>query len=104
MTEGRRLAGDEPMVPPVVYAEASVRSVGGTSLFSEGASVTRETVPDFHSEPGLVEAAVARLRDAGVGGLQAGWTTVTIAAPPRLYEEGFGTRVVAEKRGTPKYP
>ena len=103
MTEGRRLARDEPMVPPVVYAEASVRSVGGTSLFSEGASVTRETVPDFHSEPGLVEAAVARLRDAGFGVLQAGWTTVTIAAPAGLYEEVFGTRVVAEERETLKY-
>src|SRR5918997_4512966 len=98
MTEGRRLAREEPMVPPVVYAEASVRSVGGSSLFSEGASVTRETVPDFHSEPGLVEAAVTRVRDAGIGVLQAGWTTVTNAAPAGLYEEVFGPRVVAEER------
>src|SRR5918997_4119559 len=103
MTEGRRLARDEPMVPPVVYAEASVRSVGGSSLFSEGASVTRETVPDSHSGPGLVEAAVARWREGGLGVLQAGGTTVTIAAPAGLYEEVFGTRVVAEERETLKY-
>src|SRR5918998_3617340 len=103
MTEGRRLAGDEPMVPPVVYAEASVRNLAPRRTVSEGASVTRETVPDFHSEPGLVEAAVARLRDAGFRVLQAGQTTVTIAPPAALYEEAFGTRVVAEERETLKY-
>jgi len=87
----------------VVYAEASVRSVGGTSLFAEGAPVTRETVPDFYSDPGLVGAAAAQLREAGFGVLQAGRTTVTIAAPAGLYEEVFGTRVVAEERDTLKY-
>src|ERR671916_520738 len=103
MTEGRRPAEAEPTVPSVVYAEASVRSVGGTSLFSEEALVTRETVPGFYSEPGLVDAATAQLLDAGFRVLQAGQTTVTIAAPAALYEEAFGTRVVAEERETLKY-
>ncbi len=103
MTEGRRPAEVEPTVPPVVYAEASVRSVGGTSLFSEEAPVTRETVPGFYSEPGLVGVAAAQLRGAGFEVLQARRTTVTIAAPAALYEEVFGTRVVAEERETLKY-
>jgi serine protease AprX len=103
MTENRRAADGEPTVPPVVYAEASVHSVGGTSLFSDGAPVTRETVPDFYSDPGLVNAAVTQLRDAGFEVLQAGRTTVTVAAPAGLYEEVFGTRVVAEERETLKY-
>src|SRR5829696_5140899 len=103
MTENRRREDSEPIVPPVVYAEASVRSVGGTSLFSNEVPVTQETVPDFYSDPGLVDAAVAQLRDAGFRVLQAGRTTVTIAAPAALYEEAFGTRVVAEERETLKY-
>jgi subtilisin family serine protease len=103
MTERRRPAEAEPTVPPVVYAEASVRSVGGTSLFSDATPVTRETVPGFYSEPRLVDAATAQLRDAGFEVLQTGRTTVTIAAPAALYEETFGTRIVAEERETLKY-
>ena len=103
MTEGRSREDSEPIVPPVVYAEASVRSVGGTSLFSSEVSVTQETVPDFYSDSGLVNAAVAQLRDAGFEVLQTGRTTVTIAASAELYEEVFGTRVVAEERETLKY-
>jgi hypothetical protein len=93
----------QPTVPPVVYAEASVRSVEGTSLFSNEAPVTQETVPAFYSDPGLVSAAVAQLRDAGFEVLQAGRTTLTIAAPAELYEEVLRTRVVAEERETLKY-
>lgn len=103
MADEPRREESAPAVPPVVYAEASVRSVGGISLFAFTGLVTSETVPGFYSEPQVVNSAVERLRAEGFGVLQVGRTTVTIAAPAGVYERFFRTRIVAEEREAIKY-
>jgi serine protease AprX len=103
MTEVQRREGEEPTIPPLVYAEASVRSSGGVSLFSNELPVTEETVPEFYSDPGLVGAAIDQLSEAGFEVLQTAPTTVTIAGPAELYEGVFRTTIVAEERETVKY-
>ena len=103
MSETTRRAEEEPVLPPIVYAEASVLSSGGVSLFSQEVPVTEETVPGFYSERGLVGEAVDQLREVGFEVLQTARTTVTIAGPPGLYEDAFRTSIVAEERTTIKY-
>jgi len=88
-------------LPPVVYAEASPRSVG-TSLFATAAPVTRETVEQFHSEAEVTAEAVAQLQSSGFDVLNVGDTTITIGAAAEVYERVFQTRIVAEQRETRK--
>ncbi len=85
-------------VPRIVYAEASVRSVGGISLFETPRLVTSENVQNFYSESQLVQSAVEKLRTEGFQVLYVGDTTVTIAGSPELYERVFKTKIVAEER------
>jgi len=85
-------------IPPIVYAEASVRSVGGVSLFATDRMITKETVHNFYSDPYLVTRAVQQLRAAGFDVLQVAETTVTIAAPVETYERVFNTQIFAEER------
>lgn len=87
-----------PTMPPVVYAEASVRSVGEVSLFETPQLVTSETVPTFYSESQLVNSAVERLRTEGFEVLQVGDTTISLAAPAKTYERFFKTKIIAEER------
>lgn len=102
MAKARTTKQAAPKVPSVVYAEASPRSVQGTSLFATSTPVTRETVRQFHSEEGVTEAAVAQLLSEGFDVLNVGDTTITIGAPARLYERVFKTTIVAEERKTRK--
>lgn len=88
----------KPKMPPVVYAEASVRSVGGVSLFETSRLVTSETVANFYSESQLVISAVERLRIEGFEVLYVGDTTLTIAAPAEVYKRVFKTKIIAEER------
>ncbi len=88
----------KPPRPSVVYAEASVRSVGGVSIFRPPALITSETVASFYSESQLVISAIERLRAEGFEVLQVGSTTVTIGAPAEVYERVFKTSVIAEER------
>jgi hypothetical protein len=60
MATARRSKAATPKVPPIVYAEASPRSLAGTSLFAPTAPVTSETVRRFHSEEDVTAEAVAR--------------------------------------------
>lgn len=87
-----------PTMPPIVYAEASVRSVGRVSLFESPELVTSETVQNFYSESQLASSAVERLRTEGFEVLQVGETTITIAAPVDVYQRVFKTKIVAEER------
>lgn len=88
----------EPELPPIVYAEASVRSIGGVSLFETPELVTSETVHNFQSESELVDSAVDRLETEGIDVLAVGQTTISIAAPVKVYERVFKTRIVPEER------
>lgn len=98
MAKKAKLKTHAPKMPPVVYAEASVRSVGGVSLFETPGLVTSETVQNFSSEAQLVSSAVERLRTEGFDVLEVGQATITIAAPAKVYERVFKTTIKAQER------
>jgi Subtilase family len=85
-------------LPDVVFAQASPRSIGGTSLFDAPRSITSANVTDYTSETSIIRAAVARLQSAGFQVLDVAPTTINIAGPPSLYESYFSTRLVSEER------
>ncbi|MGH3666547.1 MAG: hypothetical protein ACRDU8_10765, partial [Egibacteraceae bacterium] len=97
---GRR--GKAGPLPDRIYAQASPRSVGGTSLFETSAPVTAGEVAAFSSEEGVVQDAARRLRDAGFDVLQVAPTTINIAGPAERYEQVFGTSLVTEERDVVK--
>ncbi|MFD1046566.1 hypothetical protein ACFQ1S_13885 [Kibdelosporangium lantanae] len=85
-------------LPEVVYAQASPRSVGGSSLFEATRTIDHRNVLNYTSEQAVAQSAVARLQAAGFRVLQVSPTTVNIAGPPALYQEYFATRLVTEER------
>lgn len=85
-------------MPPLVYAQASPRSIGGTSLFDAGERITQETAVTFTSDDGMVSSAVERLRSAGFDVLQISSLTINIAGPASLYEQVFGTTLETSQR------
>jgi subtilisin family serine protease len=84
-------------LPEVVYAQASPRSVGGTSLFEAG-GVSADNVVDFTSEADVQRQAADELALAGFEVLQVAPTSINIAGPPALYERVFGTPLHAVER------
>ncbi|HDR8053152.1 TPA: S8 family serine peptidase [Bacillus cereus] len=90
-------------LPPIVYAEASVKSVGGRSLFEASFPITSETVSNFHSESELIEPAVEKLRSEGFEVLQIGPISISIAAPPEVYERVFKTKIIPVEREVLKF-
>jgi len=93
-----RRAGAEGVLPDLIYAQASPRSIGGTSLFDAGAAVQSGSVQAFFSEGAVVQAAVNRLLESGFQVLQVAPTTINIAGPPAAYERAFGSQLVTEER------
>ena len=89
---------NQPQMPEIIYAEASVRSIGGKSLFDTSTIITSDTVPQYSSESQLVQAAVDKLRTEGFNILSESETTVTISAPQSVYEKAFSTKIIAEER------
>lgn len=85
-------------MPDLLYAEASVHSIGGQSLFDTQAQITINTVNQFHSNKKVVEQAVAKLEENGFEVLNVGDVTITIAAPPETYEKVFKTSIVPKER------
>jgi subtilisin family serine protease len=85
-------------LPPVVFAQASTRSAGGTSLFESDRPITFDEVTSYESEADLVDRAASRLADAGFRVLQRTPLTINIAGPPALYEDYFHTNLVADER------
>jgi subtilisin family serine protease len=103
MVDEPRSEGNAPAVPSVVYAEASPRSVGGSSPFETAQLITSESVPEYYSEPQTLRSASERLRAEGFEVLRVGQATVTIAAPAEVYERVFRTSIVAEEREAVKH-
>ena len=85
-------------LPDVLYANASPRSVGGTSMFESLRSVTADDAIAFASEESTTREAVNRLQLAGFQVLGISTQTINIAGPPELYEEVFGTQLIVEDR------
>jgi hypothetical protein len=97
-TTTRRRTTRAAAMPPIVYAQASTRSLGGTSLFEAGEMARAETAVSFTSEPDLVLNAAARLRSVGFEVLQLSPITINIAGPPALFEQVFNTSLTTEER------
>ncbi|KZD39565.1 peptidase S8 and S53 subtilisin kexin sedolisin [Bacillus cereus] len=85
-------------LPPIVYAEASVRSVGGESIFETEKMITHENVHRYYNKPELVDIAVEKLKRAGFEVLNIGSVTINIAASPETYERTFNTKIIPEER------
>ncbi|MDJ0619510.1 MAG: S8 family serine peptidase [Calothrix sp. MO_192.B10] len=88
----------QPRLPVKIYAEASVKSMGGVSLFRPLEDITRENVIQFHSDHRLINLAAERLRAEGFEVLDLGQITISIAAPPEVYQRVFRTQIKAENR------
>ncbi|WP_133272603.1 S8 family serine peptidase [Hymenobacter radiodurans] len=78
----------------VLFAHASVHSIGGKSLFSAHPNEIRpQTVQAFRSEKELTAQAVQQLQASGFNVLQVSPTTIAIAAPVEVYETAFKTKI-----------
>jgi hypothetical protein len=87
-----------PVLPPIVFATASVHSVGGISVFQHQGFITSQNVEAFYGNPYLNEIAVQKLIAAGFQVLGVTEIGISIAAPPEVYEKAFNTKIVAEER------
>ncbi len=85
-------------LPPIVYAEASVHSIGGESVFTTSKNITSETVENFYSEKNKIQKAVKKLKENRFQVLTVGETSISIAAPPAIFEEVFHTKIVTKER------
>jgi len=90
-----------PTIPELVYAQASPRSLGGTSLFETAPASARDAMA-VTSEQNVIDDAAQQLRRAGFTVLQISSTTINIAGPPSLYEQAFECRLAAQERPTRK--
>lgn len=86
------------VMPKIIYASASPRSVGGVSMFEGGHHINAETVANFASEEEVITRAVNRLRDAGFQILQVSPMTINIAGSQTTYERAFNTKLVTDER------
>ncbi|MEH7424355.1 S8 family serine peptidase [Bacillus thuringiensis] len=90
-------------IPKVIYAVASVKSKGGQSLFEAPFPITSENVLDYHSNPDLVDSAIDKLSSEGFEVLHVSPITITIAAPPEVYEQVFKTKIIPVEREVQKF-
>lgn len=94
----KRKSSKQILIPETIYAEASVKSIGGVSLFEPHKLITSENVFNFHSSNDLIIQAVNRLREEGFQILQINPVTINIAGPKSLYEKVFKNHLYAEER------
>lgn len=85
-------------LPPLIYAEASVHSIGGESVFTIQKYITSETVTEFHSEYNLIQKAVIKLKENGFEVMNIGETSISISAPPNIFEKVFHTKIIQKER------
>lgn len=85
-------------LPKRIFAQASPRSVGGSSLFEASSAVTQDDFLQYTSEASMSQRAVTALQNAGFEVLQVGACTINIAGPADLYEKSFGVKLYEEER------
>lgn len=95
-------AGAAPVLPPEVFAHASVLSIGGTSLFEAGGNISNQNVGNFFSENYLIRQAMQQLHAAGFRIMGTNGITISIGAPADVYEKAFGTRLYPKDLPTVK--
>lgn len=86
-----------PVLPPEVFAHASVHSLGGASLFEAANAITNQNVGAFFSENHLTRQAINRLKAAGFRIMGTNGITISIGAPAAVYEKAFATSLHAEE-------
>lgn len=87
-----------PTLPDRVFAEAVVRSASGASLLDSPEPATSETVDQFLASADTVQAAAQELRSAGFDIIDIGSISITVAAPPAVYERALATQLQAVDR------
>src|SRR5437660_3877909 len=95
---GTKSKASKSALPPKIFANVSPHSVGGVSLFEAQHQIQAETVHNFFSDGDVVNAAVARLQEAGFDILQISPLTINIAGTAAQYRKAFGTNIVVEDR------
>ncbi|MDA2236477.1 S8 family serine peptidase [Bacillus cereus] len=103
MTNEKQVTADASSLPSLVYAEASVHSIGGISLFETKELITPENVGQFHNNPEIVDKAVEKLKEAGFDVLHVGPTSINIAAPIETFEKVFQTKIVPVEHEVIRY-
>lgn len=96
------VTGTPKPLPPIVYAHASVHSIGGQSLFKVSGNVTQQNVENYYSESDMVMRAVQQLKAAGFTIYAVNPLTISIGAPPDVYEKAFGIKLYSELRNVIK--
>ncbi len=86
-------------MPPKIYAQASVESLGGSSLFAvDDKTITSKNAEEFTSSKEKTAAAVKKLKAEGFEVLLVSETSISIAAPAEVYERVFKTKLFSEER------
>lgn len=91
------------VLPPKIFAEASVHSVKGESIFASKEPITHENVSRYLNKPELIDKAIEKLKNAGFEVLHIGAATINIAAPTETYEKVFNTKIIPEEREVMKF-
>lgn len=94
----KKSSGETPVIPDLIYAQASPHSIGGVSMFDADGRINSTNVAAFHSEEELVRRAVHLLQDAGFQVLQVTETSINIAGSAATYETAFDASIFAEER------
>ena len=84
--------------PDVIYANASPRSIGGTSMFDVAGAIQADDAVAYTSEESVIRAAANRLQVAGFQVLGISPQTINICAPADVYEDAFGIDLYTEER------
>jgi subtilisin family serine protease len=85
-------------LPTKIYANVSPHSVGGVSMFEGQHQIHAGTVTNFFSDGEIVNAAVARLQEAGFEILQISPLTINIAGTAAQYRRAFDTDIIVQDR------
>jgi subtilisin family serine protease len=97
-TKGKGIAQD---FPEILFAHASVHSIGGRNLF-DNSLITSINVDAFFSEDYLVRKAVVKLKAAGFNILWVNGISISISASVKTFEEAFNTTLHTEELETIK--
>ncbi len=93
----KKARSKSPAMPGRIFAEASVHSIGGRSLFADDGEVSVDSVQNYASETSLTRDAIHSLEKAGFEVLAVGDATINIAGSRQLFEQAFGTKLHTEQ-------
>lgn len=86
-------------MPPKIYAQASVESLGGLSMFATSANdITSTNAKNYTSTKQKLAAAAKKLKTEGFEVLLVSETSISIAAPAEVYERVFKTQLFSNER------